>query len=107
MGYKIQKVSSLKKRQDGLILQKLDGKETVTHTLLGYKATSCGYADDHVSLYVIPRVNWFSIRGVQCSGWVDHFETRGTVIQQLKYKGTEILEYEMSQHYEVLKNQLL
>lgn len=100
MEYKIQKVSSLKKRLDVLILQKLDGKETVIHTLLGYKAMSCGYTDDHVSLYVIPRVNRFSIWGVQGSGWADHFETRGTVIQQLKYKGTDKLEYEMLQHYE-------
>lgn len=46
--------SKLLKEKTILILQKLSGKETVSHTFLGYKAMSCGNADDHVSFYVVP-----------------------------------------------------
>ena len=73
---------------NALILQKHDGKEIITHTLLSSKASPCRHTDDHVSLYVIPRVNWLSAGGVQCSGQVGQLETRGAVIQQLKDKET-------------------
>lgn len=98
MGYKIQKASSLKKKLNVLILQKLDGKEIVPHTSLSYKARSCGHADDHVPLYAVPREDWFSIRGVQGSGWAGQLKTKGAVIQQLKHKRTDVMECEMLPH---------
>ena len=78
----------MKKHVNALIIQKHDGKEIITHTLLSSKATPCRHTDDHVSLYVIPGVNRLSVGGVQCSGRVGQLETRGAVIQQLKHKDT-------------------